>query len=283
LSGEGVTVAVLDTGLDASHPQMAGAIAGGGTDLVDGDGNPSEVVDGIDDNNNGVADEAYGHGTFVAGLVRSVAPDAAILPVRILDSDGSTTSWTIARGLAHARALGADVINLSLGGHQLGPIVERQIRALTDADIVVVAAAGNDASTEARYPAAYSDVLSVGAIDGATGAAATFSNHGSWIDVVAPGVDLVSTYPGSGYARWGGTSASAPVVAGTVALVRQAMPTADSTDVVDKITSSARSAGLSNASSYGAVDIAAATERALAAAGSNPNGGSSSDADADGD
>jgi subtilisin family serine protease len=264
LTGSGVVVAVLDTGFDRTHPVLAPRLSANGYDFVDDDLDPSEETDGIDNNGNGAVDEAFGHGTFVAGVVALVAPRAAILPIRILDSDGTTDSWTLLRGLAFASAAGADVINLSLGGADLGPLVEEQIKRARDAGAVIVAAAGNDATSAQQLPAAYDDVVGVGAINGATGLKASFSNVGSWIDVAAPGVGVTSTYPGGRFARWGGTSASSPLVAGLLALIEEAMPGAPVEDLIDQVTESSSAEDGANTTAYGQIDIGAATSRALA-------------------
>jgi thermitase len=264
-TGRGVTVAVLDTGIDATHPDLASRIAAGGYDVVDRDRTPAEVANGIDDNVNGETDEAFGHGTYVAGIVRLVAPHARILPIRIIDSDGTTDAWKILRGVDLAVARGAQVVNMSLGGLGLGELVERRLEGWSEAGIVLVAAAGNENTSDLRYPAAGPGVLAVTAIDGRTGLKATFANSGSWIDVAAPGVRVVSTFPAGRHAVWGGTSASAPVAAGAAALVVQAMGTgADTDDVVDRLTATAVSDGLSGLSAYGRIDVRAAVTRALA-------------------
>ena len=127
-----------------------------------------------------------------------------------------------------------------------------------------MAAAGNDATSAQQLPAAYDDVVGVGAIKGATGLKASFSNVGSWIDVAAPGVGVTSTYPGGRFARWGGTSASSPLVAGLFALIEEAMPGAPVEDLIDQVTESSRTDGDEYATDYGRIDIAAATSRALA-------------------
>ncbi|MGF1595977.1 MAG: S8 family serine peptidase [Acidimicrobiales bacterium] len=263
LTGNGVLVAVLDTGVDRSHPILEPRLSANGYDFVDGDLDPSEETDGIDNNGNGAIDEAFGHGTFVAGVVALVAPQATILPIRILDSDGTTDSWTLLRGLAFASAADADVINLSLGGANLGPLVEEEMERVREEGAVIVAAAGNDGVSAEQLPAAYEDVLSVGAIDGATGLGATFSNVGSWVDVAAPGVGIVSTYPEGRFATWGGTSASSPVVAGLLALIEEAAPGAPGEDLIDHVTASSNLDGDASATAYGRIDIGAATSRAL--------------------
>lgn len=259
----GVRVAVLDTGVDLTHPRLSTRLMTNGYDFVDRDASPAEVADGVDDNGNGAIDEAFGHGTYVAGLIALVAPGARILPVRVLDSDGSGSTWTVMQGLAFAAARGATVVNLSLGGPVWGDVAERQLGHLADNGVIVVAAAGNDASPVEVYPAASPHVVGVGSIDGATGSAATFSNRGSWVSVASPGVGITSTYPGGRYAVWGGTSASTPVVSAVLAISARIMRGAPISDVIDTVTSTARPDGLDGSSAHGRIDAAAAVIAAL--------------------
>lgn len=237
--GAGVIVAVLDTGIDASHPQLQGRIAAGGVDLLDGDDDPSEGTDGFDSDGDGLVDEAVGHGTFVAGLVLSVAPEARILPVRVLDSDGVGTAFDVARGIDHARRQGAKVINLSLGMAGEADPVADLIDEMADEGVVFVGSAGNQAVEGPRhFPAGENDVIGVAATD-ATDLHASFTNLGSWVDVAAPGVGLVSLYPGQGFATWSGTSFAAALVSGQAALLVSLRPTGRSDDVRDAIARSA--------------------------------------------
>lgn len=261
-TGRSVTVAVLDTGVDLTHPAFTGRLSPGGHDFVDRDPHPGEEANGVDDNGNGLVDEAFGHGTSVAGLVALVAPDARILPVRVLDTDGSTDVWRLMVGIAHAVANGADVVNLSLGGSDLGPLLAAQLEHLEAIGVAVVAAAGNSATDQPQAPAALPGVVGVTAIDGRTGQAAQFANRGSWVDVAAAGVGLTSTYPGGRYASWSGTSLAAPLVAGTLALLEELTPGAEVDDLVDNLTSTAVPAGLDGLSAYGRVDAAAALAKA---------------------
>jgi subtilisin family serine protease len=256
-------VAVLDTGIDRKHPALAGRIHPGGTDIVDGDADPSEVADGIDNGGEGLVDEAYGHGTYVAGIIALVAPEAQILPIRVLDSDGDSNAWLIARGLVEARARGAEIINMSLGAGNLGRILEQLVKDATEDGIVIVASAGNDGDESRRWPAAYPEVISVAAYDGRTGTRADFTNRGSWVQLAAPGVDIDSTYPGGRYARWGGTSASAPVVAGAAALIRQVAPRMPPDDVAGLLYSYARQGKPFDFTGHGGLNVAAALVIAL--------------------
>lgn len=253
--GEGILVAVLDTGVDLDHPALAGRLAPGADFLAD-DGSPAEEADGIDSDGDGEVDEAHGHGTFVAGLVLSVAPEATILPVRVLDSDGVGRADALASAVDFARRRGARVINLSLGTTVESDVLEDLVQDLEDAGIVVIASAGNLGSGERRYPAGSNRVLGVAAT-GADDRRAVFSNFGSWVAVAAPGVGLVSLFPDARLAEWSGTSFAAGLVSGAAALLFAMEPAADPDDVRDAL---ARSAAEVDPSLGGAgrIDVGAA-------------------------
>ncbi|MDE0804927.1 MAG: S8 family serine peptidase [Acidimicrobiales bacterium] len=223
-TGSGVIVAVIDTGVDIDHPDLVRNLVPG-FDYVDDDTDPDDTANGLDDDGDGRIDEGAGHGTHVAGLVTLVAPDATILPLRVLDSDGSGNVFVAAEAIRDAVDAGADVINLSFGydSQYESEVFEDALKYARKAEVVIVAAAGNDATDQKQYPAASKDVLSVGAVDTATESAAGYSNRGKWVTVGAPGVDLVSTVPG-GYARWSGTSMATPIVSGEVAILKQLDP-----------------------------------------------------------
>ena len=219
-TGAGVTVAVVDSGVDRTHPDLAGRVLPG-TDLVapGGDG-------GIDGN---------GHGTHVAGIVAAVAgngvgvaglaPGAAILPVRVLDAAGAGWSSTTASGVIWAVDHGAQIVNLSLGSSTPNAVTQQAVDYATAHGVLVVAAAGNSRASgnAANYPAAYPGVLAVAATDQAD-ASAYFSNTGAYVDVAAPGVAILSTVAGGGYAYMSGTSMATPYAAATAALVKAANP-----------------------------------------------------------
>jgi subtilisin family serine protease len=272
--GAGTTVAILDTGIDLTHPALAGHLVEG-YDFVDLDSDPSEE---------GLPGQfpSYGHGTHVAGLVALVAPEARIMPLRVLDSEGVGNIWVLAEALAYAinpdgdpnTADGADVINLSLGTSYRTDLLGEVVAAVTceqdddpDEDdtclvspnqrgAVVVAAAGNSGSNVPEYPAAEGVIgsLSVGASTIADTLAA-FSNYGSWVHVAAPGEDILSTMPGGGYAVWSGTSMATPLAAGEAALIRAANPGFKAADVVGQIIS--KSEGIDGPVSK-RIDVAAA-------------------------
>lgn len=261
--GAGVRVAVLDTGVDFSHPALAGKLLPG-KDFVDGDNDPSEV--GSD------ADLGYGHGTHVAGLVTLAAPDARIIPYRVLNPAGQGDVWMLAEALLYAidpdgnprTNDGAQVVNLSMGTlsptsildtvMQLAtcsvPDLQNPANDYTDAGFdgdkqrcadfsgaVVVAAAGNDGSRSVKeYPAAEGayGLLAMGAT-AENHRMASFSNTGSWVDVAAPGDRITSTLPGGAYGTWSGTSMSSPLAAGTAALIRSKFPRMKPVDVTKRI------------------------------------------------
>jgi thermitase len=229
-SGAGVIVAVLDTGVDVTHPALAGHLIEG-ADFVDFDADVSEVgVYGIN--------PAYGHGTHVAGLVALAAPDAKIMPLRTLGPDGIGTIWDQALALRYAVDHGADVINLSYSFSEPSKLLsdilaqitctgpgEPDCRAIDRPGVVIVAAAGNSGDRSREYPAADSlpGLIAVGATTDAD-TLASFSTYGSWVQVAAPGDRILSAIPGGGYATWSGTSMAAPLTAGTAALVRASNP-----------------------------------------------------------
>src|SRR5690606_35726430 len=156
--GGGVIIALLDTGIDQNHPDLRGFIAPGALNVLDNSTNVADIGNGNDDDGDGAFDEAVGHGTFVAGLLRLAAPEAMILPIKVLTSDGNGDGFLWAKGIFHAIEHGADVINMSLG-------TTYDARALTDAltearrmGVVVVAAAGNQDSEDLpEHPATLDD------------------------------------------------------------------------------------------------------------------------------
>ena len=237
-TGGGIVVAVVDTGLDPTQPFLAGQIEPGGFDFLDQDGDPTDERNFLDDDGDGVADEQFGHGTFVASMILAVAPDARILPVRSLDAEGFGTASTVAAGIVWAADMGAAVICVSVDIPDASKVVKEAIGYAEDQDVLIVAAAGNSGANDLVFPARFGDVVGVAAVD-ATGVVAPFSNVGSKTSLVAPGVELIGAVPLTmnppGTARWSGTSFAAPLVAGSAALVRSAMPALDRGEVAQRL------------------------------------------------
>lgn len=253
--GAGITVAVLDTGVDLTHPALAGKLVQG-YDFVDDDLDPSEV-------GNHTANPTFGHGTHVAGLIALAAPDAKIMPLRVLDENGIGCAWTLAKALAFAMDPdgnpttndNAQVINLSLATSERSKLIRDVIKAVICNDgnqhqspsdlpcfsasgrgAVVAAAAGNESSSDPEYPAGdgRNGMISVGASTQSDRLAA-FSNFGSWVDVLAPGEGILSSVPGGIFGTWSGTSMSTPLVAGEAALVRAKFPSLKPAKVAQRI------------------------------------------------
>ncbi len=260
--GAGQLIAVLDTGVDAAQPVLAGHVDRG-WDYVDDDANPADVTDGSDSNGDGVADSAAGHGTFVSGLVRLVAPDARILSQRVLDSDGNGSVFTVAQAIGDSVSSGATVINLSFGtvGTFKSKLLDDAIKRAQSAGVVVVVAAGNQGSDKPHYPASRPDVLSVAALGAQDTVLASYSNCGGWVQVAAPGSDLVGPVPGGGYATWSGTSMASPLAAGQAALLFAGGGQLTAQQVVKAVEDSARPVHGMKVR-HGVVDIVQSLERA---------------------
>lgn len=211
--GDGIEIAVVDTGVEADHPDLKG-----------------KVIEGYDfvDNDN-VAQDGNGHGTHVAGIaaaitnngvgVAGVAPNAKILPVRALNDSGSGTLADIASAIRYAADRDAEVINLSLGSTQHSATMQSAVNYAWNQGSVVVAAAGNTGDTTINYPAYYPNTIAVASTD-SNDRKSSFSTYGaSWVDVAAPGTSIYSTYIGGGYRSLNGTSMATPHVAGLAALL----------------------------------------------------------------
>ncbi|MEV0787110.1 type VII secretion-associated serine protease mycosin [Streptomyces sp. NPDC050423] len=236
--GKGVRVAVIDTGVDDTNPQLTSAVDGAaGADLLRGGGTDGTV-------------DQVGHGTKVAGIIAArprggtgfvgLAPEATIIPIRQNDERNSGKDTTMAAAIDHAIAKGAGVINISQDTTR--PLTEDSVlgRAVARAigrDIVVVASAGNDGMDgrpKRTYPAAFDGVLAVAASD-RNNERAPFSQAGEFVGVAAPGVDIVSTVPGNGQCTDNGTSFSAPYVTGVAALMRAKYPSWTAAQIVARI------------------------------------------------
>ncbi|WP_441727365.1 S8 family peptidase [Glaciibacter sp. 2TAF33] len=275
--GAGVKVAVIDTGVDGSVPDLAGVVVGG-TD-VSGLGSANGQTPVGDENSHGtlVASLLAGRGTGPGNGVIGVAPEASILSVSVAfgTSQASVSNDDqIAAGIRWAVDNGADVINMSLTRNTLDwPISwDDAFLYAFEHDVVVVAAAGNRGSgtTEVGAPATIPGVLTVAGVDRNKAASFDASSQGITISVAAPSEKLVGVVPGGGYVQWDGTSAAAPIVSGLVALVRAAYPKLDAAGVMNRIVATANPNGHSVPSPIygnGLIDAAAAVTAAVPAAG----------------
>lgn len=226
-SGWGVCVAVIDTGLDFSHPLFAGRIAYPVYDFANNDGNPNDELGGV----------ASGHGTFVAGLVAITAPQAGIMPIRAFGSDGFASSFDIAKAIRFATDNGAQIINMSFGLLTQEYLIKDAIEYATDHNVVLIAAAGNDNNSKIHFPALRNNVIAVTATDNSD-RKAPFANFASAVSVCAPGVNLYSAYPGNRWAWWSGTSFATPLVSGEAALLLALNPAMGRDDLRERINSS---------------------------------------------
>nr|WP_181765418.1 type VII secretion-associated serine protease mycosin [Streptomyces albidus (ex Kaewkla and Franco 2022)] len=233
--GEGVRVAVIDTGVDVKHPQLKRAVdAGSGLNTLP-KGKPKKNEQPVTRGKQNGTTDTVGHGTKVAGIIAArrstdtkfagLAPQSTIIPIRQNDENGRGTAKTLAQAIDHAVSKKADVINISQDTTEaLKPdsVLKESVDKALAADVVVVASAGNDGlggNVKETYPASFDGVLAVASSD-RNNERAPFSQSGEFVGVAAPGVDMVSTMPGGGHCADNGTSFSAPYVAGVAALIK---------------------------------------------------------------
>lgn len=218
--GLGVKVAVIDTGVDITHPGLLEALAPASEwyDFYAHDPLPRE--EGT------FGQPGYGHGTSVAGIVRQIAPRATILPIRVLGPDGGGDVLDLAAAIDHAVARGAHVINLSLGSDEPSLTVETAIRAATARGVFVVASTGNTGNAGVSFPANQATVdtnqrgwlrLSVTSVD-RYDRKSVFATYGPPVELAAPGENVYGPAPGNLVAGWSGTSMAAPMASGALAL-----------------------------------------------------------------
>ena len=234
-----VLVAVLDSGIDYTHPDLAEQYVGGYNFVQ----------------NNLIPKDKHGHGTHIAGTlsavtnngigVASVAPQSGLLIGQVLDEQGRGNYTTLYKGIVWAVQSGAQVINLSLGGEYQSFLLEQAIAYALKEGCVVVAAMGNDGEGMKRYPAAIEGVIAVGAST-PDDKHASFSNHGEWLSVTAPGFSIFSTmatYPvvltrlglSSNYAPLSGTDVATPIVTGAISLLKNAFPNMGGEEIRERL------------------------------------------------
>ncbi len=246
----GIKIAIIDTGIDdfaSPHPDLAANVHPIGYDFIGLDADPTDAG-------------AYrGHGTHVAGIaaaaangtgIAGVAYACKLIIVRVLDcaaaNDCPGSYDAVADGIQYAADQGARVLNLSLGGRDPSPTVRKAVQYAIARGCIVVAAAGNDSETTLSYPAAYPEVIAVGASDSLDQVPA-FSNSGPGLDLVAPGTRILSTWPGPGYLRASGTSQATPLVAGVAAIVASRNPKITSEEMESYLRSHATPLAAANA------------------------------------
>jgi subtilisin family serine protease len=220
--GDGVTVAVLDGGFDLGHEMLDGHLdPSGGYDTLDGDLDPEDTGDGVDGDGDGLADDMVGHGTFVSGLVLAVAPEAQVLPLRVLDDEGWGTDLALWLGISKAVDEGADVVNLSMVVPSLPQPLQDEIDAARSAGVVFITAAGNERTGPFDDPALVTRALVVGGVDG-NDAVLSWSPIGGDVEVYAPAEELKGPLGGLGsdaYGTWSGTSFACALASGAAALL----------------------------------------------------------------
>ena len=264
-----VLVAVIDTGVDVTHPDLVNSIwqnsGETGTDAAGAD----KKSNGVDDDNNGYVDDwqgwnvtagnnrvsdDQGHGTHLAGIIGAeknngvgmagIAPNARIMPVKVLDSNGVGSHAQAAEGIVYAVDMGARIINLGFGGLGSSDLLFNAIGYALSQNVLVVAAGGNSGSNTTYYPAGYPGVLAVSAVDNNFNAA-SLSSFGSHINISAPGVSITSTFPGGGYIAASGTSMSSAHVSGVAALLAGNPQFTESADLRSALLNSALDLGTS--------------------------------------
>jgi len=291
-TGAGI-VAVIDTGVDATHPLLASSVmagydflreqAGTATDLLDLDQSTAAILEQstaaiLEQKNVVVVNQstaaileqstaaileglpplplAFGHGTMVAGLIHLTAPAATILPLKAFNADGTSTVANVVRAIYYAVDSGARVINMSFSVADSSPELMKAINYASSHRVTCVAASGNLGIETIVYPAAYRNVIAVASTTN-TDARSVFSNFGDAdVTLAAPGESVTTTFPGGHYASASGTSFSAAFVSGAVSLMLQQTPLLSPRDALESFTHGARTTPRLG---YGRLDL----ERAL--------------------
>jgi len=254
-TGSGVTIAFVDSGIDPSHPDLA-----------------PNLISGVSYIGGSTAD-VLGHGTAVAGAAAAIGNDvigvagvawAKIMPLVALNSSNWATYADIASAITYAADHGARIINISIIGDTPSSTLQSAVNYAWNKGSVVFAAAGNSSSSSPGYPAACDNAVAVSATNSSDGLS-SFSNYGSWIDIAAPGENILTTMNGGGYGYWNGTSLASPIAAAVGALVLSRNPSLSAASLVSIIQNNADNVGPSQYFGAGRVN---AYRAVIAAAGS---------------
>lgn len=257
-----VKVAVLDTGIDHNHPALRNFV------------NTSLGKTYY----SGTTMDYKGHGTHVAGTIASsgivsgVMQNATLIPVKVLNDEGKGSNYNISQGILHAVSVGADVINMSLGGGYYDQTMDNACSTAVANGTVIAAATGNDGYSTVSYPAAYEACIAVGSVD-SDRSKSWFSNYGSALDIMAPGNEIYSTYPGSQYGLNSGTSMATPHVAGVLGLMKAANPNLSPAQARSIVESTAMYAGSAFEYGSGIIDAEACVKAASGGGGTEPGPG----------
>lgn len=243
--GKGVTVAVLDSGVDVTHSALKGAEV---VEVSMMEGEPS----------------APGHGTAVASIIagksetlKGVAPAASILSIRVLDEEGQGDSFTVAEGIVEAVDRGADIVNLSLGGEGSSLLLEQAVQYAQSKGVTIVAAVGNEGRNGVAFPARYEGVIGVASVD-AKGTASSFSNYGEGVDLAAPGVGVYSAWAEEGIVSFSGTSTASAFVSGALAAEfsrNPDLPREQAVDLLYKFANESEKPGFDEFTGHGALNV----------------------------
>ena len=223
--GAGMTVAVVDSGVDISHPVLDGHVTDG-YDVWDDDPDPLDVC---------------GHGTALASIVAMVAPEAAIMPVKAMSDECYGTYSRLITGIEYATDAGAQIILVASGAYAPTPQLEAAVRYAQERGVLVIGGAGNDATNAPFYPAAYGMTVTA---TNRTGGLYWRSNYGPHVDLAAPGVEVEAAHPDNAWVVTSGTSMAAAHAAGAAALVWSAQPQLTAEELADLLRETADDCGL---------------------------------------
>ena len=254
--GQGVKVAVIDSGVDSSHPALRGVTI-----------YHKDLLQELPATNIAVENA---HGTAIASVISSkvkensgIAPGSEILSYRVIDESGNTDSYKVASAIVSAVKDGADVINLSLGGEEVNSLLENAVSFAIDNGVPIVAAVGNDGVGLVNFPAAYEEVFGVTSV-GSSGRVSNFANYGDGVDFAAPGTGVLTAWETSEMGYFTGTSVSAAIVTGAIAMELSRQPdltVSDLGDLLKKFSNEAERPGYDHLSGYGILSLSRLEQR----------------------